>query len=110
MSEPMNGRLNGKRIAILATDGFEQAELAEPRKALEEAGAKAEIVSPAKGEIKGWKDKEWGDKFPVDVPLDQANAEDYAGLLLPGGVMNPDKLRMAPEAVRFVRSFYDAGK
>jgi protease I len=102
--------LQGKKIAILVTDGFEQVELTEPRKALQAAGAKTEIVSPAEGKVKGWNHTEWGDKLPVDVPLQQAKAETYDALLLPGGVMNPDKLRMDPAAVRFVKSFVDAGK
>jgi protease I len=103
-------RLDGKRIAILATDGFEQVELTEPRKALDEAGAKTEIVSPAKGQVKGWKETEWGDKFDVDTPLDGARASDYDALLLPGGVMNPDKLRMNPTAVRFAKDFFKQSK
>jgi protease I len=102
--------LQGKKIAILVTDGFEQVELTEPRKALDQAGAKTAIVSPAEGKVKGWNHTEWGDKLPVDVPLQQANPKDYDALLLPGGVMNPDKLRMDPAAVRFVKSFVDAGK
>ena len=102
--------LQGKRIAILVADGFEQVELTEPRKALDRAGAKTEIVSPAEGKVKGWNHTEWGDKLPVDVPLQQAKPETYDALLLPGGVLNPDKLRMNPEAVRFVKSFVDAGK
>lgn len=106
----MAQQLNGKKIAILVENGFEQAELVEPKKALEQAGAQTQIVSPVQGEVKGWKDKEWGDSFPVDVPLEQANAGSYDGLLLPGGVMNPDKLRMNPLAVQFVRNMYDAGK
>jgi protease I len=84
--------------------------MTEPRIALDEAGAKTEIVSPMQGQVKGWKDKEWGDAFPVDVPLDSADAKLYDGLLLPGGVMNPDKLRMNPSAVQFVRAFVNAGK
>jgi protease I len=102
--------LQGKKVAILVTDGFEQVELTEPRKALEAAGAKTEIISPAEGKVKGWNHTEWGDKLPVDVPLRQAKPERYDALLLPGGVMNPDKLRMDPAAVRFVKSFVDAGK
>ena len=102
--------LQGKKVAILVTDGFEQVELTEPRKALEQAGAEAHVVSPAKGTVKGWNHTEWGDKLPVDVPLDQANAEQYDALLLPGGVMNPDKLRMNPTAVGFVKAFFDARK
>lgn len=102
--------LQGKKVAILVTDGFEQVELAEPRKALDQAGAKTEVVSPAKGQVKGWNHTEWGDKIPVDVPLQQAKPDNYDALLLPGGVMNPDHLRMSPDAVRFVKSFVDAGK
>lgn len=106
----MAQNLNGKRVAILVADGFEQVELTEPRMALQEAGAHTEIVSPAEGEVKGWNHTEWGDRFPVDVPLDQARPENYDALLLPGGVMNPDKLRMNREAVEFVRSFFSSGK
>jgi protease I len=102
--------LADKRVAILVTDGFEQVEMTEPRKALDQAGAKTEIVSPAEGQVKGWKDKQWGDAFPVDVPLSRADPQQYDALLLPGGVMNPDKLRMDPRAVQFVRAFVDAGK
>jgi protease I len=102
--------LNGKKVAILVADGFEQVELTEPKKALEEAGAQALIVSPAAGQVKGWKHTEWGDPFPVDVPLDRANPGEYDALLLPGGVMNPDKLRQNPKAVQFVRSFFEANK
>lgn len=102
--------LQGKKVAILVTDGFEQVELTGPRKALDQAGAKTEVVSPAKGQVKGWNHTEWGDQIPVDVPLQQARPENYDALLLPGGVMNPDHLRMNPDAVRFVKSFVDAGK
>jgi protease I len=102
--------LQGKKVAILVTDGFEQVELTEPRKALDQAGAKTELVSPARDQVKGWNHTEWGDKLPVDVPLQQARPESYDALLLPGGVMNPDHLRMSPDAVRFVKSFVDAGK
>ncbi len=106
----MAEKLNGKRVAILATDGFEQVELTEPRKALEQAGAQADLVSPASGKVKGWQHTKWGDELPVDVPLDQARPEDYDALLLPGGVMNPDKLRMNEKAVAFVRHFVQSGK
>lgn len=106
----MAQNLNGKRVAILVADGFEQVELTEPRRALDEAGARTEIVSPAQGEVKGWQHTQWGDRFPVDVPLDQADPANYDALLLPGGVMNPDKLRMNRKAVDFVRSFFDSGK
>jgi len=102
--------LNGLRVAILAAEGFELAELAEPKKALEEQGARTQIVSPAKGEVQGWKHFEKADKFHVDVPLDQADAESFDALVLPGGVANPDQLRMNPKAVQFVRDFFAAGK
>ena len=102
--------LHGKKIAILATDGFEQAELLEPRKALDQTGAKTQVVSPKDGKIRGWNHKDWGQEVSVDVPLKSAKPEDYDALLLPGGVMNPDQLRMIPEAVAFVKHFTDAGK
>ncbi len=106
----MEQSLNGKMVAILATDGFEQAELLEPRKALEEAGAKTKVISPQGGKIKGWNEKNWGKEVSVDLSLDKASAEDFDALILPGGVMNPDKLRTKPEAVQFVRKFFEAGK
>lgn len=102
--------LQGLKVAILATDGFEQIELLEPRKALEAAGAKTQVVSPKSGEIKGWNHTEWGETVVVDVNLEQARANDFDALLLPGGVMNPDKLRAIPAAVAFVKSFFDVGK
>jgi protease I len=103
-------RLNGKRIAILATDGVEQVELAAPRDALNMAGAKTSVVSPKSGQIKAWQHDHWGDMIPVDVTLGSANADDFDALMLPGGVMNPDHLRMEPKAVEFVRAFFDEGK
>ena len=103
-------RLNGKKIAILVADGFEQVELSEPRKALDDAGAQTRIVSPAQGKVKGWNHTQWGDELPVDLPLGRARADEFDGLLLPGGVMNPDHLRRNPEAQRFVKAFFDAGK
>jgi deglycase len=102
--------LEGMKVAILVAEGFEQVELTEPRKALDEAGAQTFIVSPAKGEVQGWKHFDKADKFKVDVPLEQANPADFDALQLPGGVANPDQLRTNPEAVRFVRAFFDAGK
>lgn len=102
--------LKGKKVAILVTDGFEQVELVKPREALEQAGAQTQIVSPKDGKVRGWKHTEWGDELPVDVKLDQARAEDFDALLLPGGVINPDKLRIEPKAVSFVKSFFDANK
>ena len=102
--------MTAKRIAILATDGFEQSELMEPRRRLKEAGFDVQVVSPKLGEIRGWQHKEWGDTVPVDVPLDAASPEDYDALVLPGGQMNPDSLRLVPEAVAFVRAFAGSGK
>ncbi len=102
--------LNGLTVAFLATDGFEEAELVEPRKALDRAGADTRLVSPKSDRIRSWKSTDWGDYFPVDIQLDQARAEEFDGLVLPGGVMNPDKLRMLPAAVQFVRDFFEAGK
>jgi protease I len=102
--------LDGKRVAILVAEGFEQAEMVGPRKALEEAGAETFIVSPANDEVQGWNHFDKAERFHVDVPVDQASADDYDALLLPGGVMNPDKLRMNPKAVAFVRTFVNAGK
>jgi protease I len=106
----MAGNLAGKRVAIVATDGFEQSELAEPRRALEAAGAKTEIISLRTGSIRGWKEKNWGDTVTVDKTVGQANPDDYDALVLPGGVMNPDKLRTDQDAVTFVRTFFDKSK
>jgi protease I len=106
----MASNLKGKKIAILATDGFEQAELLEPRKALDEAGAQTEVIAPKSGKIKGWDSKDWGEEVKVDTALEDANPNDYDGLVLPGGVMNPDHLRMDPSAVNFVRQFISTGK
>jgi protease I len=102
--------LQGKRIAILVTDGFEQVELLEPKRALDDAGATTEVISPVEGKVRGWNHTEWGAEVPVDISLKSAKAEDFHALLLPGGVMNPDRLRMNPEAVAFVKHFTDAGK
>jgi len=98
------------RVAILVADGFEQVEMTEPRKALEDAGCEVKLVSPAGGTVKGWQHTEWGDVFPVEVPLDRADPNDYDALMLPGGVMNPDRLRMNARAVEFVRSFVKSNK
>ena len=106
----MSGKLQGKKIAILATDGVEQVELKEPRKALEEAGATTHVVSPKQGEIKAWKLTEWGEKIHVDKSLEDAKPSEYDALLLPGGVINPDKLRLEPKAVSFVKEFAASGK
>ena len=106
----MARNLVGKRVAILATDGFEQSELADPQRALEDAGAATDIVSLRAGTIRGWKSGNWGDAFTVDKTVGQASADDYDALVLPGGVMNPDKLRVDRDAVAFVRRFFDKGK
>ncbi len=102
--------LSNKRIAILATDGYEESELTSPRKALENAGAEVVIVALKGGSIKGWKDGNWSGSVPVDHTVDEANAMDYHALMIPGGVINPDKLRREAKAVAFVRAFFDAGK
>jgi len=102
--------LQGLRVAILVDNGFEQSELLEPKKALEAAGAQPLIVSPQEQQVRGWSANDWGVTLPVDVPLDMASPDDFQALLLPGGVMNPDKLRMQPDAVEFVRDFFTKGK
>jgi len=102
--------LSGVKVAILVTDGFEQVELLEPRKMLDAARAETSIVSPKDDKVRGWKFTEWGEEQTVDLPLSRARAEDFDALLLPGGVINPDKLRMLPEAVAFVGAFVAAGK
>lgn len=100
--------LTGFKVAILATNGFEQSELLVPRKALDDAGASTEVVAPKAGHVRGWNHKEWGEEVAVDKTLSEADPEDYDALLLPGGVMNPDALRMEPKAVAFVKAFFDA--
>lgn len=106
----MANELRNKRVAALVDHGFEQSELVEPKKALEQAGAKVDIVSPQKGKVKGWQHTQWGDELNVDRQLDEARASDYDALLLPGGVMNPDKLRWNQKAVQFVKAFVDSDK
>jgi protease I len=106
----MADQLLNTRVAALVDNGFEQVELTTPKKALEDAGADVDIVSPQSGSVKGWQHTDWGDKFDVDVSLDDASAAEYDALLLPGGVMNPDHLRMNPKAVQFVAAFVGAGK
>lgn len=102
--------LTGKKIAILATNGFEQSELLEPKRQLAAAGADVSIISPEDGSIKGWKKDDWGESVAVDVPLSSAKAEDYDALVLPGGQINPDLLRINEDAVHFVRKFFETGK
>ena len=106
----MAGKLDGKRILILATNGFEQSELEVPRDKLKEAGAKVDVVSPETGEIKGWDKKDWGRPVTVDKALAEAKVDDYDAIVLPGGQMNPDTLRAEPKAVKLVKDFYNSGK
>ncbi|HEY6804441.1 MAG TPA: type 1 glutamine amidotransferase domain-containing protein [Pyrinomonadaceae bacterium] len=106
----MNRKLEGKKVAILVADGFEQVELTEPKQALEAAGATTEIVSPAPDEVQGWNHDEKGDAFHVDMPLERARSDDYDALLLPGGVRNPDQLRQLTRALEFVDGFFATGK
>lgn len=106
----MNQLLKGKKVAILVADGFEQSEMVEPRKALDKAGAETVLISPKEGKVKGWDQSDWGKKFDVDLPLSDAKPEEFDGLLLPGGVKNPDTLRMDEDAVEFVREFFNSGK
>jgi len=102
--------LSGKRIAILVDDGFEQIELTSPMSALTDAGAKVDIIAPETGHVRGWNHTDWGERFAVARTLDQARPDEYDALLLPGGVMNPDRLRARPAAVDFARAFMTAGK
>ncbi len=106
----MAKQLEGKRIAALFTDGVEQVEYTKPAAALRDAGATVVVVAPHGDKIKGWNHTDWGDQIPVDETLDSANPNDFDALLLPGGVMNPDKLRMIPEAVDFVSKMIADGK
>ncbi len=106
----MGKSLDGVKVAILVADGFEQVELTEPKKALEQAGAIATIVSPAEGQVQGWNHDEKADRFTVNEPLNHARSDDYDALVLPGGVRNPDQLRVITRAIEFVRGFFAAGK
>lgn len=104
-------KLNGIHIAVLATDGFEQSELTEPKRLLEEAGAKVSVIAPGDAkQIKGWNHTDWGQSVAVDLPLDKANAADFDALVLPGGVINPDNLRTKPEVLALVKAIDEAGK
>jgi protease I len=102
--------LKGKTIAILVANGFEQSEMTETKKALEAAGAKTKIISPENGKVKGWSDNDWADEFTIDIALDKVNANEYDGLLLPGGVINPDKLRINDKAILFIKEFVNNKK
>jgi protease I len=103
-------KLNGKRVAILVTDGFEQSEMTEPRTALEDEGAEAFIVSPATKRVRSWRFGEWARSYRVDVPLERAHPYEFDALLLPGGAISPDRLRLHPAAIRFIRGFTESGK
>jgi protease I len=107
---PMAQKLNGKAVAVVATDGFEQVELTEPVKALKDAGATVHVVAPKSGQIQGWNHHDKADKVPVDVALDGADPNRYDALMLPGGVVNPDALRLEPKAIDFIRHFVQTGK
>jgi protease I len=102
--------LTGKRVAILTENGFEEVELTSPKKALEDAGAEVRIVSPQKGKVKAWDTDHWSIELSVDEALESAKPEDYDALVLPGGVLNPDKLRMNKKAVEFAQQFLETGK
>ncbi len=103
-------RLSGKKVAILTENGFEEVELTSPKKALEEAGAKVDIVSPQKEKVKAWDHDHWSIELPVDVPLDKANPDDYDALMVPGGVLNPDQMRVNQDCVDFAQQFLESGK
>ncbi|MEC9482176.1 MAG: type 1 glutamine amidotransferase domain-containing protein [Halomonas sp.] len=106
----MSQQLNGKQVAILATDGFEEVELTEPRKALQEAGATVHVIAPSKDGIRAWVKTDWGETYAVDKSLDEANPTDYHALVLPGGALNPDNLRQDEKALAFTRHFFEAHK
>jgi protease I len=106
----MAQELQNRKVAILVADGFEQVEMTQPRQALEAAGAQTQIISPKQDQVQGWNHFDKGDFFPVDVVLDSANPADYDALVLPGGVANPDQLRVNPKAVQFVKAFFAANK
>jgi protease I len=106
----MAQNLQGKRVAILVDNGFEEVEMTEPRKALQQAGAQTDLISPQADKVKGWNHTQWGDEFPVDVALDRANPQQYDAIMLPGGALNADKLRINPKAVQFVKAFFTTGK
>jgi protease I len=106
----MEKDLSGKRVAIVVANGFEQIEMTDPREALVGAGAETDLVSIEDGEVKGWEHTKWGETFDVEVPIDDADPDDYDALLLPGGVMSPDRLRQDERVLAFVRAFFEAGK
>jgi protease I len=102
--------LSNRTIAILTENGFEELELTSPKQALEQAGATVHVISPQRGAVKAMKDHEWSVEIPVDKVLSEANANDYDGLMLPGGVINPDQLRLNDSAIQFIKSFFNAKK
>ncbi|HTD94777.1 MAG TPA: type 1 glutamine amidotransferase domain-containing protein [Chitinophagaceae bacterium] len=102
--------LEGKRVAILTENGFEEVELTSPKQALEEAGAEVDIVSPQKNTVRAWEHDHWSIELPVDVTIDEADPEEYDALVVPGGVMNPDKMRINEKCVEFAQHFFQAGK
>jgi len=106
----MAQELNNRKVAILATDGFEQVELTDPKKALEQAGAQVHVIAPQGKSIQGWNHHDKADQIPVDRTLDQVSPNDYDALMLPGGPLNPDQLRMNHDAVQFVKAFFKAAK
>jgi protease I len=108
--QTMETKLNGKKVAILATDGFEQSEFEEPLKTLKQEGATVDVISLKKGTIRSWKNKNWGEEFVANMSIEEANSTDYDALVLPGGVMNPDKLRMNEDVVNFVKDFMEDEK
>src|SRR5207237_1205039 len=104
------GKLDGRQVAIIATDGFEEAELESPRAELEREGARTQVLSLHEGTIRAWRHGEWGEAIRVEGLVREASADDFDALVLPGGVMNPDRLRQDAEVVRLVQEFFDAGK
>jgi len=105
-----NSIMKKKKVAVLATDGFEEVELTSPKQAMEKAGFEVQVVAPESGKIKAWNDGNWSDEYKVDAVVDEISAQDYDGLFLPGGVINPDKLRIDEGALNFVRDFFEQGK
>lgn len=104
------GKLSGKTIAIVTENGFEEVELTSPKEAMEKEGATVHIVSPQKEKVTSWDSKDWGKDFPVDKALDEANADDYDAVMIPGGVINPDQLRRSDKAISFIKHFFEQGK
>jgi protease I len=102
--------LSGKKIALITENGFEEVEFTSPKKALEDQGATVEVISPNSGSVKSWNDGDWGSDFKVDKTVNEANSDDYHAVLIPGGVINPDKLRRNKEAVQFIKDFFAKGK